>query len=369
MEEFSGLVPWKKWFGVFDEDLLVISGPCSAETRDQVLETARALSSIRQVKVLRAGIWKPRTRPDRFEGVGERGLKWLLEAKQDTGLLLAVEVASPRHITRALEHQVDMIWLGARTTSNPFSVQEIASRLQGVDIPVLVKNPLHPDFNLWVGALERLYQAGVKKMAAVHRGFYPFEATRYRNIPKWEIPIELKRQFPALPVICDPSHMGGEKALIKSISQKALDLNMEGLMIETHPRPPEALSDPHQQLKPDQLRELLGGLKIRHHTSGNRQFTNSMESLRERIDVLDNRMLEIMARRMEVVQTIGQYKKDNRVTILQMQRWQNMLKNRIETGIKLGLNRKFLNKLMELIHNESIQKQNEIMNEENHKED
>lgn len=367
MEHLEGLLPIKDWFNVFDEGVTVISGPCSAESKDQVMETARALSGIKQVKALRAGIWKPRTRPDSFEGVGEQGLQWLQQAKKQTGLLLAVEIASPGHLELALKYGIDMVWLGARTISNPFSVQQIASQLGKTEIPVLVKNPVHPDLSLWIGALERLYQSGIRRLAAVHRGFYPCEATHLRNIPQWEILIELKRRYPHLPALCDPSHIAGESSYIESLSQRALDLNVDGLMIETHPHPAKALSDAKQQITPRELELLLGKLKKRHFSSEDTQFINSLESLREKIDRLDSRMLDILAQRMKLVKEIGEYKKKKQVTILQMERWQAILNSRIELGRKLGLSKKFLHHLLELIHSESIQEQTEIMNKKRSK--
>ena len=362
MKNLSDTVPIHQWFDDYHEDFLVISGPCSAESREQILQTAKGISAHPWVRVLRAGIWKPRTRPENFEGVGETGMEWMQEAREQTGLRLAVEVASAGHVEMALHHQMDMVWLGARTTSNPFSVQEIADALEGSDIPVLVKNPLNPDFNLWMGALERLYRAGIRKIGAVHRGFYPYEPTRYRNIPKWEIPIELKRHFPGLPVLCDPSHIAGDRTLIRHISQKALDLNMNGLMIEAHIDPSSAWSDARQQVTPEELINTLNHLKQRRSVSSNRQFLSTLDALREKIDTLDTRMLEIIAERMKVVEEIGRYKKDNQVTILQMKRWQTILNSRLEMGKKMGLNEPFLMDLLRMIHNESIQRQTEIMN-------
>jgi len=363
MKNLSDIVPIHQWFDDHHEDFLVISGPCSAESRDQLLQTAEGISAHPWVRVLRAGIWKPRTRPDDFEGVGETGLEWMQEAREKTGLRLAVEVASASHVEMALRHQIDMVWLGARTISNPFSVQEITNALKGTNIPVLVKNPTNPDFNLWVGALERLHRAGIRKMAAVHRGFYPYEPTRYRNIPKWEIPIELKRQFPGLPVLCDPSHIAGERTLIPDISQKALDLNMNGLMIEAHIAPSQAQSDARQQVTPEELIKTLKDLKQRKTGSSDNQFLTTLDALREKIDTLDARMLEVIAERMKVVEEIGKYKKDNQVTILQMKRWQAILNKRLKMGKKLGLNEPFLMDLLRMIHNESIQRQTEIMND------
>ncbi|MBS3806336.1 MAG: bifunctional 3-deoxy-7-phosphoheptulonate synthase/chorismate mutase type II [Bacteroidales bacterium] len=362
MQHLEGLIPIKDWFEVFDGGLTVISGPCSAESKEQVMETAGALSGIKQVKALRAGIWKARTRPESFEGVGEEGLEWLQQARQETGLLLAVEIASPGHLELALKYGVDMVWLGARTISNPFSVQAIADKLRQKDIAVLVKNPVHPDLSLWIGALERLYHSGIKRLAGVHRGFYPCEPTSFRNIPHWEILIELKRRYPHLPVLCDPSHIAGDSSYIGYLSQKALDLSVDGLMIETHPQPAKALSDAKQQITPRELKILVGEMEKRHCSSENAQFKNSLETLREKIDRLDTRMFDILAQRMKLVKEIAKYKKQNQVTILQMERWQDILTSRLEVGEKLGLSKKFLHHLLELIHSESIRKQTDIMN-------
>lgn len=357
----------QEWLPGFDEGLTVIGGPCSAESREQVIATAQALAQIPHVKVLRAGVWKPRTRPQSFGGVGIKGLEWLQQAKKETGLLLAVEIASPSHLEMALKHGVDMVWLGARTTSNPFSVQEIATSLKNTNIPVMVKNPVHPDMDLWIGALERLQQSGIRRLAAIHRGFYPCEPTSFRNMPKWEMLIELKRRWPHLPVLCDPSHMAGDKAYIKHLSQQALDLHVQGLMIETHPHPEQALSDAQQQITPQELKEMLSQLEKRHCSSSNTQFKESLETLREKIDRLDTRMLDILTQRMKLAKKIGTFKKKNQVTILQMGRWQDILNSRLEKGNKLGLSRGFLHRLLEMIHEESIRQQTQIMNEEQDK--
>jgi chorismate mutase len=340
---------------------LIISGPCSAETEEQVLSTARDLACIPWVKVYRAGLWKPRTRPGGFQGVGTTGLSWLKEVKRTTGLLTAIEVAKPSHIIEAIENEVDILWVGARTVVNPFSIQEIADALQGIDIPVMVKNPLNPDIKLWIGALERLNHAGIRKLIAIHRGFFFFERSPYRNAPMWEIPIELNRLYPDLPIICDPSHICGKREHLESVSQKALDLEMAGLMIESHIRPLEALSDADQQITPGNLEKMLAGLVIRKQ-SGTVEFQTKLEGLRAEIDKIDRELLDILSRRMRIVEEIGEYKKENDITILQIRRWRNIIQSRLETGLRLGLGKEFLLEMLELVHRESIHIQAEIMN-------
>jgi chorismate mutase len=339
---------------------LVISGPCSAETHDQVMDTARKLAAIPQVKVFRAGLWKPRTRPSAFEGVGEVGLQWLKDVQQETGLLTAVEVARPEHVEACLKNNVDILWLGARTVVNPFSVQELSEVLKGVDIPVMVKNPLNPDITLWLGALERLNQAGIKKLAAIHRGFYYYRHALYRNQPMWEVPIELQRQVPDLPVICDPSHISGRRDLLLQVSQKALDLEMAGLMIESHSDPDHALTDANQQITPSELETLLGSLIVRQ-TKGNKEFETKLEMLRREIDKMDAELLDILSRRMQIVDEIGQYKKENNITILQIRRWSDIIFDRLNLGSRIGLDREFLLQMLQLVHEESIRRQESIM--------
>ena len=341
----------------------VIAGPCSAETEEQVLSTAHELAKIPQVRVFRSGIWKPRTRPSSFEGVGTIGLKWLQEVKQETGLMTTIEVANPNHVEQALKYGVDILWIGARTVVNPFSVQEISSVLEGVDIPVMVKNPLNPDIKVWIGALERINQSGINKIIAVHRGFSFFTRSPYRNAPMWEIPIELKTIFPELPVIADPSHICGDKRLLLSTAQKALDLEMNGLMIETHVRPEEALTDKQQQITPSALREMISHIILRKEY-GNVEFENKLEELRTEIDKLDEELIDILARRMSIVEEIGKYKKQNSITILQLKRWSQIIRNRVDNGVSLGLSREFLLKLLEALHEESIQRQTDVMNRE-----
>jgi chorismate mutase len=360
MQASFEIIPVKTWLPL-EKLPLVIAGPCSAESEEQVMSTARELVKIPQVRVFRAGLWKPRTRPSSFEGVGRRGLQWLAKVKSETGLLTTVEVAKPKHVEEALKYGVDILWIGARTVVNPFSVQEISEVLQGVNIPVMVKNPLNPDINIWIGALERLNQAGIRKLIAVHRGFSFFTHTPYRNSPMWEIPIELKRLCPDLPVLVDPSHICGETSLLFPVAQKAFDLEMDGLMIETHIRPEEALTDKEQQITPEQLKELLSGLVIRKE-SGTIEFENKLEELRSEIDKLDEELIDILRRRMNIVEEIGKYKKENNITILQLKRWSRVIRSRVDTGVRLGLTREFLLKLLEALHEESIQRQTDVMN-------
>ena len=341
----------------------VIAGPCSAESEEQVMETARELAAIPEVRVFRSGIWKPRTRPGAFEGVGTKGLKWLNQVKAETGLKTTVEVANPKHVAEALKYGIDILWIGARTVVNPFSVQEIGEALKGVDIPVMIKNPLNPDLKTWLGAIERMNQVGITKLIAVHRGFSFFQNTPYRNAPMWEIPIELKRLCPALPVIVDPSHICGETTMLRQTVQKALDLEMNGLMIEAHVRPHEALTDKKQQITPAGLKQLLSELVLRKE-SGETEFQNLLEKLRTEIDKLDQELIEILARRMSVVEEIGKYKKANRITILQLKRWSQVIRERVAAGENLGLSREFLMRLLEALHEESIQRQIDVMNRE-----
>ena len=340
---------------------VIISGPCSAESFEQVMETGKAIAQIPQVEYYRAGIWKPRTRPDGFEGLGEVALPWLAAMKKETGLKTVVEVATPNHVELCLEAGVDMIWLGARTTANPFSVQEIAEALRGVNIPVLVKNPLHPDLKLWIGALERINHVGITRLAAVHRGFYTYDNGPFRNLPMWEIPIELKRLIPDLLVITDPSHISGKRKLIPEIAQKAMDLAMDGLMIETHINPKKAKTDAAQQLTPQGLKELLDNL-VHRKEYGTEDFESLLEKIRKEVDDIDSELLQILWRRMEKIEEIGRYKKENDITVLQIDRLRKMMISRLKTGKELGLDKKFVLKLLQLVHKESIQIQTKIMN-------
>lgn len=361
MNKLKNIASLNNWFENINEPLF-IAGPCSAESEEQVLQTAKQIAKSGKVAVFRAGVWKPRTRPGNFEGIGEEALDWLKTVKQETGLLTAVEVANSEHLKQALKAEIDILWIGARTTSNPFSVQELADRLKGYDKPIMVKNPINPDVQLWVGALERFKKAGVNKLAAIHRGFYPFEATSLRNIPKWEIPIELKTICHDLPIICDPSHIAGNVEYIQEIAQKAMDLNMNGLMIETHINPKEALSDAQQQITPDQLDDLIGSLILRGISSSDNNFENVLEALREQIDSIDKQMLELLSQRMNVVQEIGRFKSESKVTILQLRRWEKIIETRVKLGKRLGLTEDFVKKLLQLVHKESIQRQTEVMN-------
>jgi len=354
------ITPLPEWLPV-PVSPMIIAGPCSAETEEQVLETAFGIAMIPQVKIFRAGIWKPRTRPGAFEGVGTIGLKWLQKVREQTGLLVTVEVANPRHVQEALDHGIDILWIGARTVVNPFSVQEIGEAIGDCNIPVMIKNPLNPDLKTWVGAIERLNTMGLKKLIAVHRGFSFFNRSPYRNAPMWEIPIELKRLYPELPIIVDPSHICGNRELIPGTIQKALDLEMNGLMIETHINPSRALTDKNQQITPLQLQEFLSKLILRRE-SGNIEFAHILEELRSEIDKLDEELIDILSRRMKVVEEIGSYKKANKITILQLKRWNQLTRDRIEAGIKMGLSREFILKLLESVHEEGIQRQIDVMN-------
>jgi chorismate mutase len=348
--------------GVPAEKPLIMAGPCSAETEEQVMETARQLKSY-GVQIYRAGLWKPRTRPDAFEGVGKEGLPWLKKVKEELGMYTATEVANVKHVYDALKAGIDIIWIGARTTANPFAVQEIADALKGVDLPVLVKNPINPDVELWIGAFERLNRAGITKLAAIHRGFSTYSKTLYRNSPQWEIPIELKRLIPELPIICDPSHICGSRELLFEISQKAMDLDFDGLIVETHCDPDKALSDAQQQLTPENLNKLIKRLVLRHADIGNNILLSTLEELRHEIDKYDDKVLEIFELRMAVARKIGEYKKQNSITILQTSRWDELLKHSIEQAAKKGLSEEFIIKVFRAIHEESINHQMKVMNE------
>lgn len=355
------IIPPRQWFPELTESPVIIAGPCSAETEEQLLSTAAKLCEIKRVKIFRAGIWKPRTRPNTFEGVGEKGLAWLQKVKQQYGLLTATEVAYGKHVELALRYGVDILWVGARSSANPFLVQELADAVRGHDVPVMVKNPLNPDINLWIGALERFNQAGIKKLAAIHRGFFPFEKTSLRNIPKWEVPVELKIRFPHLPVFSDPSHISGDRKHIPTVAQKALSLNFDGLMIESHIAPHKALSDAQQQITPDALLQLLQKLQVAHTTSDSAEFTNLLEQYREKIDSIDTQLLELLAQRMDIVTQIGQYKQEHNVTILQLKRWLQIVNSRCEMGHKLGLKQSFIKQILDVVHKESILQQTEII--------
>ncbi|MEC8617561.1 MAG: bifunctional 3-deoxy-7-phosphoheptulonate synthase/chorismate mutase type II [Bacteroidota bacterium] len=340
---------------------LIIAGPCSAESEEQMLATGNALKSHPNL-LFRAGIWKPRTRPNNFEGIGSIGLTWLKTVKEETGLSTTTEVANAFHVEQALKQDVDVLWVGARTTVNPFAVQEIANALKGVDIPLMIKNPINPEVNLWVGAIERFADAGLTKLAAIHRGFFTYNNTKYRNIPQWQIAIELRRRIPGIPMICDPSHIAGKRNLIYEVSQKAIDMNYDGLMIETHIDPEKALSDNAQQVTPQQLNEVLEKLIVRQAKIENPVFKSSLDQLRIEIDDLDNELVDLLKRRMNVAEKIGIHKKENQVTILQSNRWEELLKTRIQHGIDNGLTEEFMNKVLKAIHQESINRQTKVMN-------
>jgi len=354
--------PLESWLNVTNEPL-IISGPCSAETEEQLLATAHLLKATGKVSVLRAGIWKPRTRPGEFEGIGSIGLEWLKKAKEETGLPTAVEVATAKHVEEALAAGVDILWIGARSTANPFTVQEIADALKGHDIPVLIKNPVNPDISLWIGALERINNAGITKIGAIHRGFSSYEKTSFRNEPMWELAIQLKTLCPELPIINDPSHICGNRELIPYIAQKALDLDMQGLMIESHIDPSVAWTDAKQQVTPAALSELVDRLSLREPESDNEAFVDKLAELRRKIDTIDDILIQKLGERMAIVEKIGLYKRDNKVTILQVNRWDEILKkgSAFARAVKLDLG--FTEKFLELVHGESIRKQTEIMNE------
>jgi chorismate mutase len=359
--------PLREW-DEYREKPFLISGPCSAETEEQVMDTARALAAMNKINIFRAGIWKPRTRPNSFEGVGVAGLKWLRSVKKETGLLVATEVANEKHVYEALKYGIDMLWIGARTSVNPFTVSEIADALKGVDVMVFVKNPINPDIELWIGALERVAKAGIKKLGAIHRGFSSYEKTTYRNQPNWQIPIELRRRIPDLPIICDPSHIAGSTEYIHEISQKAMDLNFDGLMIESHINPEKALSDAAQQITPNDLKELLSRLILRNVSPSDPKLLDVLGELRQQIDIYDDHLLDIIEQRMKVSETIGGYKKENNITILQTVRWDEIVKKVMKKGLAKGLSSEFIDIIFKAIHQESINHQMKVMNNgiENH---
>lgn len=342
--------------GVDNKRPIIIAGPCSAESREQVLTTAASLAA-KGIKIFRAGIWKPRTKPGGFEGVGAVGLPWLKEVKQTTGMLVATEVATPYHVFEAIKAGIDILWIGARTVANPFAMQELADSLKGTDIPVLIKNPVNPDLELWIGAIERIFRAGITNIGVIHRGFSSYEKKLYRNMPLWHIPIELKRRFPNITVFCDPSHIGGKRELVAPIAQQALDLNFEGLIIESHCNPDCALSDAAQQITPDVLDYTLNMLVIRE----NGQTTENINVLRKQIDEVDEQLLTILAKRMRISKEIGTYKKEHNMPILQSGRYNDILENRAKQGAALDLSAEFVTEIMKAIHEESVKIQMEIM--------
>lgn len=341
---------------------LIISGPCSAETEEQVIETAQRLANTGKVDILRAGVWKPRTKPGQFEGIGTKGLQWVLKAKKGTGLLTTVEVASGKHVEEALQYEVDILWIGARTTVSPFSIQEIADALRGIDIPVLVKNPINPDLELWSGAIERFQKAGLQRVGMIHRGFSSYGNTEYRNAPMWHLPIEMKRRYPGMLLICDPSHICGNRTLLQQVAQKSIDLDFGGLMIESHIDPDNAWSDAKQQVTPERLDEMLKSLKWRRENSNELEFLNALAHLREQINQVDDELLTLLGQRMKLADKIGMFKKENNITILQARRWNDILERAFEKGEQLGLSKEFITKYFDAVHLESINHQNKVMN-------
>ena len=340
---------------------IVIAGPCSAESEQQVMETAKALAK-QDVDLFRAGIWKPRTRPNSFEGVGVIGLKWLRQVKQETGMKTTTEVAKTAHVFEALKHGIDVLWLGARTTVNPFAVQEVADALKGVDIPIMIKNPINPDLKLWMGAIERIYNAGITRIAVIHRGFSFFGDSNYRNVPRWQIPIDLKSQFPDIQVICDNSHICGRRDTLQAVVQKAFDLNFDGVMTEVHPNPDEAWSDAKQQITPARFKELMSDLVIRQASTTDASFQNNLEHLRGEINELDRELWDLLGRRMALADKIGEYKKANNIAILQEHRWQEILNAALDKARTAGLSVEFVEGVYKAIHQESINRQETVMN-------
>lgn len=337
------------------EELLLIAGPCSVESREQIFDTAKKLHELHRVNILRGGIWKPRTRPNGFEGIGEEGLKWMKEISNDTGLPVMTEVATPEHVELALKYNVDALWIGARTTANPFSMQQLADALEGCDVPVFVKNPIAPDLKLWIGAFERLASSGLRHLAAIHRGFQDVNPNPYRNNPRWEIPIELRRKNPEIPIITDISHICGCRNLLHDTAQKALDLATNGLMIESHCNPDCALTDAEQQITPDNLKAMLSDLIIHKSKSNNADFL--LQELRTQIDNIDDELLQLLAKRSEISSKIGVIKKENNLTVLQLDRWNSILSKHIEKGMTLGLKEELVKEIFELIHKDSIERQ------------
>jgi len=355
MEFESILLP-----GITEQRPLIISGPCSAESEEQVLKIAHELAK-KEIKIFRAGIWKPRTKPGGFEGIGLPGLKWMQRVKEETGMYTATEVATKNHVIEAVNHGIDILWIGARTSVNPFAVQEIADALKitGFTGPVLIKNPVNPDLELWIGAIERIYNAGLRKIAAIHRGFSSYDKKIYRNLPQWHIPIELKRRIPNITMICDPSHIGGKRELIAPLCQQAMDLNYDGLIIESHIDPDNAWSDKDQQITPDVLSYILNMLIIRE----TKQTTENLTELRRQIDDIDDDLLSVLAKRMRVSQEIGQYKKEHNMPVLQTVRYDEILGKRIANAEKLGMGTNFMKTVLEAIHEESIRQQIEVIHQ------
>lgn len=360
MERKLDLIPVSEWGFFTLPKPMIIAGPCSAESEEQVMDTARELKAL-GINVFRAGIWKPRTHPGCFEGVGTPGLKWLQRVKNELGMKVCTEVAGQKHIFECIKFGIDMLWVGARTSANPFLMQEMADALKDTDIPVLVKNPVNPDLDLWIGALERLNMAGIKKLGVVHRGFSSSQKLPYRNDPGWRIAIDLRTRFPELPFFADPSHMAGERKYLLELSQRALDLGLDGLMIESHNEPSKALSDAKQQLTPSGLRDMLGNIKVREKDSDSPQYKEGIDHLRAQIDIIDENILYILNSRMAVSRKIGQYKKEHNIAILQTSRWDKVLEEMVKKGKDYGLSASFLEAVFNAIHEESIQVQNEIL--------
>lgn len=346
-----------KFCGVDSKRPVVIAGPCSAETEEQVMETAKNLAK-NGVRIFRAGIWKPRTKPGGFEGVGSVGLTWLQEVKKETGMLVATEVANKQHVEEALNAGVDVLWIGARTSANPFAMQEIADSLVGADVPVLVKNPVNPDLELWIGAMQRIYNAGIRQIGAIHRGFSAYGKHLYRNMPQWHIPIELRRRMPELTLICDPSHIGGKRELVAPLSQQAMDMGFDGLIVESHCNPDSAWSDKSQQVTPEVLNFILNMLVVRDTT----QTTESLTLLRQQIDQIDNDLLEALSKRMRISREIGQYKKEHSMPVVQTGRYDDILNSRAAAAEELGMNGDFMKTVYQAIHEESVRQQIEVLN-------
>lgn len=347
---------------VWNKKPLIISGPCSAETEEQVLATAQGLAATGKVNLLRAGIWKPRTRPGQFEGIGVKGLPWMAKAKALTGLPITVEVATAKQVEDALNFDVDVLWIGARTTVNPFSVQEIADALRGVDVPVLIKNPINPDLELWTGAVERVAKAGIKNIGLIHRGFSSYGNTEYRNAPMWHLAIEMKRRNPDMMLICDPSHICGRRDILQEVIQTSIDLDYDGLIIESHIDPDNAWSDAKQQVTPAVLGEMLSNIIWRRENVSSEDYQTNLEKLRQQINQLDDELMQILSQRMKVAEKIGLYKKENNITILQTNRWNEILEKATTKGDKIGLSKEFITRYFDAVHMESINHQNKIMN-------
>jgi chorismate mutase len=341
---------------------VIIAGPCSAETEEQVMITAKALAA-QNIDLFRAGIWKPRTRPGMFEGIGTEGLGWLKRVKEETGLKVTTEVASTQHVFDALKYGVDVLWIGARTTVNPFSVQEVADALKGTKIPVIIKNPVNPDLKLWMGAIERIYKAGIEHIGVIHRGFSYYGDTKYRNVPRWQIAIELKRQLPDIQMIVDNSHICGNRHMLQSVAQQAFDLNYDGLMTEVHPDPDKAWSDAEQQITPDVFKKMIGELIMRSTTTNDPEYVENIDHLRNEIDEIDEELINILGNRMKIAQKIGSYKKRNNISILQTDRWSEILDKAVAKGNKKGLSNEFIESILRAIHDESISHQEKVMSQ------